>query len=55
MFKFLAQNKTLITVEYYFIFIEFENLSVEKKDAFDCAGIRAQVFRLPDTQLVILR
>ena len=25
---------------------EFENLSVEKNDAFDCAGIRAQVFRL---------
>ena len=28
-----------------------------KKDAFDCAGIRAQIFRLPvdDTRLMILR
>ena len=29
------------------IFKEFENISVEKKNAFDCAGIGAQVFRLP--------
>ena len=30
---------------------EFENLSVEKKDNFGCAGIRAQVFRLPVEQI----
>ena len=26
---------------------EFKNISVEKKDAFDCAEIRGQVFSLP--------
>ena len=29
----------------FIIFKEFENLSVEEKKAFHCAGIRTQVFR----------
>ena len=43
IFKKLYNNNIF---KLYLIFKEFENPSVEKKDAFDFAGIRAQVFGL---------